>query len=83
MHLCISKLDKINSDKGLSSGRRYVVIFTNAGILLIRTLRTNFTEILKRNSYIFIHENAFENTECKMASISSGLQWVYELINKL
>ena len=40
------KLTIIGSDNGLSPGRRQAIIWTNAGILLIRTLGTNFSEIL-------------------------------------
>ena len=62
----------IGSDNGLSPGRRQAIICTNAGILLIRNVATNFCEILiKRNSYIFIKENAFENIVCKIAAILS------------
>ena len=46
MHICISKLTLIVSDNGLSPGRRQAIIWTNAGILLIGALRTNFSEIL-------------------------------------
>ena len=45
-HICVSKLTIIGSDNGLSPGRRQAIIWTNAGILLIRTLRTNFSDIL-------------------------------------
>ena len=45
-HICVGKLTIIGSDNGLSPGRRQPVIWTNAGILLIRTLGTNFSEIL-------------------------------------
>ena len=45
-HICISKLTIIASDNGLSPGRRQAIIWTNAGILLIGTLGTNFNEIL-------------------------------------
>ena len=44
-HKCVSKLTIIDSDNGLSPGRRQVIIWTNAGILLIATLGTNFSEI--------------------------------------
>ena len=44
-HICISKLNIIGSDNGLSPGRRQAIIWTNAGILLIRPLVTNFSEI--------------------------------------
>ena len=45
-HICISKLSIIGSDNGLSPDRRQAIIWTNAGILLIGTLGTNFSEIL-------------------------------------
>ena len=45
-HICVSYLTIIGSDNGLSPGRRQAIIRTNAGILLIRPLGTNFSEIL-------------------------------------
>ena len=45
-HICVSDLTSIGSDNGLSSGRRQAIIRTNAGILLIRTLGTNFSVFL-------------------------------------
>ena len=45
-HICVSKRTIIGSDNGLSPGRRQAIIWTNAGILLIRTLGTKFSEIL-------------------------------------
>ena len=45
-HICVSKLPIISSDNGLSPGRRQAIIWTNAGILLIGPLWTNFSEIL-------------------------------------
>ena len=44
-HICVSKLTIIASDNGLSPGRRQAIIWTNAGILLIGPLGTNFSEI--------------------------------------
>ena len=41
-HICVSKLAIIGSNNGLSPGQRQVIIWTNAGILLIQTLETNF-----------------------------------------
>ena len=46
MHICVSKLSIIGSDNGVPLGRRQAIIRTNAGILLIRPLGTNFSEIL-------------------------------------
>ena len=45
-HSCVNKLPIIGSDNGLSPGRRQAVIWTNAGIVLIGPLGTNFSEIL-------------------------------------
>ena len=44
-HICVGKLTIIGSDNGLSPGRRQAIIWTNAGILLIGPLGTNFSEI--------------------------------------
>ena len=46
MHICVSDLTSIGSDNGLSPGRRQAIIRTNAGILLIRPLGTNFSDFL-------------------------------------
>ena len=45
-HICVGELTTIGSDNGLSPGRRQAIIWTNAGILLIRTVGTNFSEVL-------------------------------------
>ena len=45
-HICVNKLTIIGSDNGLSPDRRQAIIWTNAGLLLIGPLGTNFSEIL-------------------------------------
>ena len=45
-HICVSKLTIMASDNGLSPDRRQAIIWTNAGLLLIGPLGTNFSEIL-------------------------------------
>ena len=45
-HMCVGKLTRIGSDNSLSPERRQAIIWTNAGILLIGPLGTNFNEIL-------------------------------------
>ena len=62
-HICVSKLTMIGSDNGLSPGRRQVVIWSNAGILLIETLETYFREIL-----IKIYTFSFKKMHLKMSS---------------
>ena len=45
-HICVGNLTIIGSDNGLSPDRRQAIIWTNAGLLLIWPLGTNFIEIL-------------------------------------
>ena len=45
-HIYVNKLTIIGSDNGLSPSWRQAIIWTNAGILLIGPLGTNFSEIL-------------------------------------
>ena len=44
-YICVSKLTIIGSDNGLLTERHQAIIWTNAGILLIGNLGTNFSEI--------------------------------------
>ena len=43
-HICVGNLAIIGSDNGLLPGRRQAIIWTNAGILLIGPVGTNFSE---------------------------------------
>ena len=53
-HICAKKLTTIGSDNGLVPGGRQAITHTNAGILLISILGTNFSEILiKVNTFSF------------------------------
>ena len=45
-HICVSKITTIGSNNGLSPGRCQASIWTNAGILYIRPIGTNFNEML-------------------------------------
>ena len=62
-HLSVGNLTIIGSDNGLSPGRRQAIIGTNAGILVIATLGTNFSEIL-----IEIRPFSFKKMHLKMSS---------------
>ena len=48
-HICVGKTTIIGSDNGLSPDRRQAIIWTNAWLLLIGPLGTNFSEILIEN----------------------------------
>ena len=85
-HICVSKLTITGSDNGLSSGRHQAIIWDIVNWNVVNKLQWN----LKRNSYIFIQENAFENVVCEMAAILSrpqcvkvcGLSWMVPSHNK-
>ena len=62
-HICVIKLTVIGSDNGLSPEWRQAIIWTNAGILLIGPLGTNFNEIS-----IKIHTFSFKKTPLKTSS---------------
>ena len=72
--LYISKLTIIGSDNGLLPGRHQAIIWTNAGILLIGPLGTNFSEIL-----IEIHTFPFKTMHLKMLS-ANGIYFVLALM---
>ena len=61
-HICVSDLTSIGSDNGLSPGWRQAIIGTNAGILLIGPIGTNFSEML-----IEIHTFSFKKIHLKMS----------------
>ena len=75
-HICVSKLSIIGSDNGLSPGWRQAIIWTNAGILLIRPLGINFSEIWIGIQTFSINEIQLKNIVCEMASILALPQWV-------
>ena len=64
-HICVVKLTIIGSDNGLSPGRHQAIIWTNAGILSIGPLGTNFSEIW--NSF-GIQTSSFKKMHLKMSS---------------
>ena len=75
----LSKFTIIDSDNGLSPGRHQTIIWTNAGILLIGPVGTNFSEILITVCIFLLKKNAFENVIWKMAAILSQPQCVNPL----
>ena len=56
-HICVGKLTIIGSDNSLSPGQRQAIVWTNAGILLIEPLGTNFSEYWPK----FLH---FHSRKC-------------------
>ena len=64
MHICVDNLTIIGPDNGLSPGRRQAIICTNAGILLIGPLGTNFSKIQIR-----IQTFSYKKMHLKMSSV--------------
>ena len=62
-HICVSKLNIIGSDNGLSPGWGQAIIWTNDEILLIEPLETNFNQI-----FIEIDTFSFKKIDLEMSS---------------
>ena len=75
-HICVSKLTIIGSDNGLSPDWRQAIIWTNAGILLIGPLGTNFGETLIEILTFSFKQNAYESIVCETAAILSRPQCI-------
>ena len=67
-HICVSDLTITGSDNGLSPGRRQVIIWTNAELLLNGTFGTNFSDI---SINIFTQEIAFDSVD----EVLHGVHW--------
>ena len=74
-HICVNKLFMIGSDNGWMPGQCVAIICTNAEILLIRSLGTNFNEILSE-----IHTFSFKEMHLKMPS---GKWWLFCLAHNV
>ena len=71
-HICVSKLTIIDSDNGLSPGRRQAFTWTNVGILLIEPLETKFSEILIKID-IFSFKKIYSKMSGKWGQFCHGL----------
>ena len=72
LHICVSKLTITGSDNGLSPGRRQAIIWTNAGILLIRPLGINFSEIFNEIQTFSLKKIRLKMLSAKCCSFCLG-----------
>ena len=72
-HICVGKLTIIGSENGLSPFWRQVIIWTNAGILLIGPLGRNFCEILIRINTFSFRKSHFSMSSGKWRPFCLGL----------
>ena len=82
-HICVGKLTTIGSDNGLSPGRRKAIIWTNARIVLIRTLGINVSEIFSK-THTFLFKKMNLKMSCgKWLSFCLGLNvfWASTFVN--
>ena len=77
-HICVGKLTIIASDNGLSPGRRQAIIWTNAGILLIRPLAINFSEILIKIQIFSLKKMYLKLSSAKWRLLRLGLNLLIE-----
>ena len=72
-HICVSKLSILGSDNGLSPGRCQAIILTNAGILLIWPLGTNFSGILIEIDIFLLKKKHLKMSSAKWRPFCLGL----------
>ena len=72
-HICVSDLTSIDSDYGLSPGQRQAIIRTNARILLVRPLGTNFSELLVESLIFSFKKMRLKVSSAKRRSFCLGL----------
>ena len=78
-HICVGKLSIIDSDNGLSPGRRQAIIWTKAGILWIGPLGTNFSEILIEIQTFSLKKIRFKMSSAKCCPFRLGLNVLSEM----
>ena len=81
--MCVGKLIIIGSDNGLSPGRRQAIIWTNAGIVLIGPLGTNFIEILIEILTISFKKMRFKVAALKWRPFCLGLNGLMTMVSTL
>ena len=81
-HMCVSDLPDTGSDNGLSPSRRQAIIWTNAGLLLIRTLGTNFSEILCEINTFSFNKMCLKISSANWRPFISASMWYLCLTGK-
>ena len=75
-HICVGNLTIIGSDNGLSPGRRQDIFWTNAGMLSIGPLGTNFSETLAEITTFPFKKMYFKVSSVKWRPFCLGLNVV-------
>ena len=75
-HICVNNLTIIASDNGVSRSRCQAIIWTSAGIFLIGSIGTNFSEILFEMHSFSFSKMHLKRSSAKMTAILSRPQCV-------
>ena len=78
-HICVGNLTIMGSDNGLSPDRRQAIIWTNAGMLLIGPLGTNFSEILAEIITFSFKKMYLKKASAKWRPFCLGLKVLMDL----
>ena len=78
-HICVGNLTTIGSDNVLSPDRRQAIIWTNAGILLIGPLWTNFSEFSIKIPTFSFKKMRLKVSSAKWRSFCVGLNVLIDL----
>ena len=81
-YICISNLFSIGSDNGLSPALRQAIILTNAGILSIGPLETNFSEILIETQTFLLKKMHLKMLSGKWRPFCLGLNVLIKVVTR-
>ena len=81
-HICVGKLTIIGADSDLSPERHQAIIWTNAGILLIGPLETNFIEILIEIQAFSLKKVCLKMSSVKCCSFRLGLNVLMSFVRQ-
>ena len=79
-NICVSNINIIGSDNGLSTCRSQAIFWTNADILLTWLLGTNFSEILSKFITFSSEKMHFKKSSGKWRPFCFGLNVILDLV---
>ena len=82
-HICLGNLTIIGPDNGLSPGRWQAIIWTNAGIMLIGTSGTNFSEMLIKIQTFSLKKIHLKMLSVKCCSFRLDLNVLRQILDRL
>ena len=82
-HICVGRRTITGSDNGLSPGQRQAIIWTNAGILWIGPLETNFSEMLREIKTFSLKKIRLKiSAKCCPFRLGLNVRWLTQAFNQ-